>query len=284
MAATRAASAAAGRSIAKVVMAREQSEGDGARVRRSIGSAALPDLDPFLLLDEFRVSPPAGFPTHPHRGMQTVTYMLEGAFWHKDNRGHAGTIGPGSLQWMLAGSGLQHSEMPATDGPNVGLQLWLTLPAADKMSPPDYQEVSADAVPTATSPDGAAHVRILAGDAYGVSAAVVTTSPILYLDVDVDAGGAATLPVPDGYVGFAYVLCGTGTFGANGVAAEHGSCCLLADGEAGSVTATAGAGGLRFVLVAGTPVREPIVKYGPFVMNTREEVVQAIEDYRLGRF
>jgi len=202
----------------------------------------------------------------------------------QDNRGHAGTIGPGSLQWMLAGSGLQHSEMPATDGPNVGLQLWLTLPAADKMSPPDYQEVSADAVPTATSPDGAARVRVLAGDAYGVSAAVVTTSPILYLDVDVAAGGAATLPVPDGYVGFAYVLRGAGTVGANGVAAEHGSCCLLADGEAGPVTVTAGADGLRFVLVAGTPVREPIVKYGPFVMNTREEVVQAIKDYQAGRF
>jgi len=185
---------------------------------------------------------------------------------------------------MLAGSGLQHSEMPATDGPNVGLQLWLTLPAADKMSPPDYQEVSADAVPTATSPDGAVRVRVLAGDAYGVSAAVVTTSPILYLDVDVAAGGAATLPVPDGYVGFVYVLRGAATVGANGVAAEHGSCCLLADGEAGSVTATAGADGLRFVLVAGTPVREPIVKYGPFVMNTREEVVQAIKDYQAGRF
>lgn len=265
-------------------MAREQSEGDGARVRRSIGSHALPDLDPFLLLDEFRVTPPAGFPTHPHRGMQTVTYMLSGAFQHKDNRGHAGIIGPGSLQWMLAGSGLQHSEMPATDGPNVGLQLWLTLPAADKMSPPDYQEVSAESVPTATSPDGATRVRVLAGDAYGVTAAVITTSPILYLDVEVDAGATAALPVPGDYAGFAYVLRGTGTFGVNGTAGEHGSCCLLADGETGVLSATAGPQGLRFVLVAGTPVREPIVKYGPFVMNSREELRQAIKDFQNGLF
>lgn len=185
---------------------------------------------------------------------------------------------------MLAGSGLQHSEMPATDGPNVGLQLWLTLPAADKMSPPDYREVSAESVPTATSPDGATRVRVLAGDAYGVTAAVVTTSPILYLDAQVDAGATASLPVPDGYVGFVYVLRGTGSFGANGTAGEHGSCCLLTDGESGAVSATAGPEGLRFVLVAGTPVREPICKYGPFVMNTQEDLRQAVRDYQAGRF
>eukprot|EP00170_Pyropia_yezoensis_P004945 contig_20156_g4959 len=282
--ASAAAPAGAGRTISRVVMAREQAEGDGARVRRSIGSRALPDLDPFLLLDEFRVTPPAGFPTHPHRGMQTVTYMLSGAFQHEDNRGNAGIIGPGSLQWMLAGSGLQHSEMPATDGPNIGLQLWLTLPAADKMRPPDYQEVSAESVPTATSPDGATRVRVLAGDAYGVMAAVITTSPILYLDVDIDAGATATLPVPDDYAGFTYVLRGTGTFGVNGTAAEHGSCCLLADGETGALSITAGPQGIRFVLVAGTPVREPIFKHGPFVMNSREELRQAFKDYQNGLF
>ena len=270
------------RPVKKSFVATPQSEGVGARVRRSIGSSEQRHLDPFLLLDEFTVRKPAGFPNHPHRGQQTVTYMIEGAFKHKDNKGHEGTIGVGDVQWMTAGRGIVHSEMPATDGNNVGLQLWVNLAAKDKMTKPQYQEITSDKIPTATNDDGSVSVKVIAGKCLGVESPVFTATPSMYWDVTMKKGAEFEEVIPNDYNAFVYVLGGTVNIGKNQQQGEHGTCAILGDGD--TVLVKAGENGARFVVVSGRPNNEPIVQHGPFVMNTRKEIQQAFTDYAAGKF
>eukprot|EP00177_Eucheuma_denticulatum_P008656 GFKZ01015747.1.p1 GENE.GFKZ01015747.1~~GFKZ01015747.1.p1 ORF type:complete len:305 (+),score=42.79 GFKZ01015747.1:503-1417(+) len=269
------------RDVQKTFVAIEQSEGVGARVRRSIGRPELPRLDPFLLLDEFNVRKPAGFPNHPHRGMQTVTYMLEGAFRHEDNKGHAGTIGVGDLQWMTAGRGIVHSEMPATDGRNVGLQLWVNLAAAKKMTKPEYQELLAEDVPVARSEDGKIEVKVIAGKCLGVESKVFTETPTMYWDVRTNEATTFTEVIPEEYNAFIYVLEGKVASGKKSVEGTHGTCMVLGAGQGVTVKTE---GKARFVVLAGLPLNEPVVQHGPFVMNTREQIMQAFRDFSAGKF
>ncbi|HMG27435.1 MAG TPA: pirin family protein [Acidimicrobiia bacterium] len=281
------------RSVAKVVPATRTVEGGGFVVRRTFPSARLDMVDPFLLLDHMGPSDYApgeavGAPDHPHRGFETVTYMLEGAFEHRDSSGGGGYLGPGDVQWMTAGAGIVHSEEPAErirrDGGRVhGLQLWVNLPRADKMSPPRYQEIKADEIPV-TEPAPGARVKVVAGDVLGVRGPVAVHSPIVYLHAKLQAGAAIDVPVPNGHQAFAYVISGRGQFGADETEASESQLVLFA-GEEGDVH-LAGAddleGPLDALVISGVPLREPVARYGPFVMNTRAELVQAVDDYQSG--
>ena len=261
-------------------------EGAGVRLKRSIGTKTLNYLDPFLLFDDFTSSDPrdyeAGFPLHPHRGIETVTYILKGEVRHKDTLGNAGSIGAGDLQWMTAGRGIMHEEMPqAKPGGIAGFQLWVNLPAKLKMTPPRYQDVRAAQI-RATPMEGGAVVRVIAGKAGGVAGPVtgIAADPT-YLDVSIPAGGSFTLPAEPGHSSFAYVFEGEALFpGGAKVAASR----LAVLGEGGRVEAAAGAGGARFLLVCGKPMGEPVARYGPFVMNTREEIEQTLRELREGTF
>ena len=282
------------RSVAAVVPAIRTVEGGGFVVRRTFPSARLDMVDPFLLLDHMGPSDYApgeavGAPDHPHRGFETVTYMLEGAFEHKDSSGGGGYLGPGDVQWMTAGAGIVHSELPAErirrEGGRVhGLQLWVNLLRADKMSPPRYQEIKASEIPV-TAPASGARVKVVAGDVFGVRGPVETHSPIVYLHVTMQAGAAVDVPVPDGHQTFAYVISGRGQFGADETEASESRLVLFA-GDEGDVH-LAGPddleGPLDALVVSGVPLREPVARYGPFVMNTRAELIQAAEDYQSGR-
>nr|GLL29388.1 pirin-like protein [Ipomoea trifida] len=266
------------RSIVKRVLANPQSEGDGALVRRSIGRPELKNLDPFLMLDEFEVSPPAGFPDHPHRGFETVTYMLEGAFTHQDFAGHKGTIGAGDVQWMTAGRGIMHSEMPAKAGANKGLQLWINLSSKNKMIEPGYQELLDKDIPRAER-DGT-QVKVIAGEAMGVQSQVYTRTPSMFLDFTLKPMAQHHQPIPESWNAFVYIIEGEGVFGGLNsppVLAHH--CLVLGGGEGLSVW-NQSSKPLRFVLIGGEPLNEPVVQYGPFVMNTQAEIQQAFEDYR----
>ncbi|KAJ3022586.1 hypothetical protein HKX48_005772 [Thoreauomyces humboldtii] len=267
--------------VAKVVHSNEQAEGQGARVRRSIGSAELRNLDPFLMLDEFTVGKPAGFPDHPHRGFETVTYMLQGEVTHEDFVGHKGSIGPGDLQWMTAGRGILHAEMPTSDEPAHGLQLWVNLPAKDKMSQPRYQELLNKDVPRAESSDKGAVVKVIAGTSYGVNAAVHTHTPILYLDVRLSAGKQFDQLVPENWTAFVYTLSGKVEVGSDLVdVPPHATVVLSQSGDTLKVLAKEDA---HFVVVGGQKINEPIAQHGPFVMNTRDEIMQAFMDYETGK-
>ncbi|KAF8708767.1 hypothetical protein HU200_030154 [Digitaria exilis] len=269
------------RSVVKKLLAESQPEGQGATVRRSIGRHELRNLDPFLMLDEFSVSKPAGFPDHPHRGFETVTYMLEGAFTHQDFAGHKGTIRTGDVQWMTAGRGIVHSEMPAADGVQKGLQLWINLSSKDKMIEPKYQELQSKDISRAEK-DGV-EVRIIAGEAFGVRSPVYTRTPTMYMDFTMRPGSQLHQPVPEGWNAFVYIIDGEGVFGRETsapVSAHH--CLVLGPGDGLSVWNKSGAP-LRFALVAGQPLGEPVVQHGPFVMNTRAEIQQAMEDFYYGR-
>jgi len=262
------------------------SDGAGVKLLRIIGQPALPDLDPFLMLDAFGSDDPqayiAGFPSHPHRGFETVTYMLAGRMRHKDNAGNEGLLGPGSVQWMTAGRGIVHSEMPEqTEGLMQGFQLWVNLPAKDKMTAPRYQDIAADRVPTADL-GGGASARVLAGGVGGVTGPVDPgeTAPI-FLDISLGAGAATKLALPEGHNAFVYVFEGAASVGEPGETLAAGRVGVL---SAGGEVALASPGGGRLILVAGKPLREPVAKYGPFVMNTQAELRQAFEDYRAGRF
>jgi len=261
-------------------------EGAGVRLRRSFPGRSLDFPDPFLLFDHFGSDNPrdymAGFPMHPHRGIETVTYMLTGAVAHRDSLGNAGVVGPGDVQWMTAGGGIMHEEMPqqAPDGRMEGFQLWVNLPARLKMSRPRYQEFAAESIPQVTRPDGVT-IRVIAGAADGITGPVaeIAAAPI-YLDVAVPAGGSFAFPVASGHTALAYAFRGVGTFGGAAIRAPR--LLLFADGD--SVQVTAGDQGARFLLMTGKPVNEPIVRYGPFVMNTREEILQALSDLQDGTF
>ena len=265
-------------------------EGAGVRLNRSIATPRVPDLDPFLLFDDFgshdRRDYEAGFPLHPHRGIETVTYVLSGEVHHKDTLGNAGSIGAGDIQWMTSGRGIMHEEMPQVRPEGIrGFQLWVNLPARVKMTRPRYQDVRSSGIPLIETPDGA-RVRVVAGTAGGVTGAVtdIAADPV-YLDVALPPNGIYRERIAPGHTAFAYVFEGSLTFPGRGteeVAVEHPRLVVLGDGD--EVRVTAGRAGGRFLLVSGRPLNEPIARYGPFVMNTRAEIEQALEDLRRGTF
>ncbi len=255
---------------------------------RVIGTPDIDHFDPFLLLDEFRSDDPddyiAGFPDHPHRGFETVTYMLAGRMKHGDNQGNTGLLGPGSVQWMTAGRGIVHSEMPQQEnGLMWGFQLWVNLPASDKMTAPRYQDIDADAIPEIEAAPGV-KARVIAGKLGETAGAVtsVATEPV-YLDLVFDAGASLSVPLPEGHNTFIYVYEGSVSVGPEGSrqAVERGELALLSLGE--NVELNAGDTRSRLILVAGRPLNEPIARYGPFVMNTTDELRQAFYDYQAGR-
>ncbi|KAJ6941290.1 hypothetical protein NC651_007159 [Populus alba x Populus x berolinensis] len=269
------------RLVTKKVLAKLQHEGEGAVVRRSIGRSELKFLDPFLMLDDFSVSPPAGFPDHPHRGFETVTYMLQGGITHQDFAGHKGTIHTGDVQWMTAGRGIIHSEMPAGEGEQKGLQLWINLSSQDKMIEPGYQELLSDEIKTAEK-DGV-EVRIIAGKSMGVQSPVYTRTPTMYLDFTLKPRAQMNQSIPESWNGFVYIIEGEGVFGkptSSPVTAHH--VLVLGPGDGLSVW-NRSSKPLRFVLIAGQPINEPVVQYGPFVMNTQAEIDQTIEDYHYSK-
>ncbi|HTX05366.1 MAG TPA: pirin family protein [Steroidobacteraceae bacterium] len=282
------------RGVARVVRGMPTSDGAGVKLTRVIGQPRLPDLDPFLMLDEFGTDNPgdyiAGFPDHPHRGFETVTYMLDGKMRHRDNHGHEGVLVPGSVQWMTAGRGIVHSEMPEQqEGRMRGFQLWINLPARDKMTAPQYQEFGPERIPSVGLGDGV-RVKVIAGQVAGVSGPITqpATDPT-YLDIELEPGARFTQPLPGGHSGFLYVYEGAVRVGAAQSAATVAAheLAVLSDGDSvqleGREPPRDGARN-RAILVAGRPLREPVAKHGPFVMSTREELIQAFEDYQSGRF
>jgi len=278
------------RTISDVIEPQLASDGAGVRLKRSVGTERLDHLDPFLLFDHFGSEDPrdylAGFPLHPHRGIETVTYMLDGSVSHRDSLGNAGTIGPGDVQWMTAGSGILHEEMPKA-GPRRldGFQIWVNLPAKLKMTRPRYQDVPAASIPEVRRTDGA-HIRVVAGEVDGATGAVrdIFAGPT-YLDVALPAGGALEQPVPRGHTALAYVFQGAiavGTPGKEGEALRAPRLAVLGDGDVVRIRAEGGPA--RFLLLSAQPLREPIARYGPFVMNTREEIQEALVQLRNGTF
>ncbi|XP_041794619.1 pirin isoform X2 [Chelmon rostratus] len=255
------------RRVERTVLSVEQSEGVGARVRRSIGRKELRNLDPFLMLDEFRVSKPAGFPDHPHRGFETVTYVLEGITAHEDFCGHSGQLKPGDLQWMTAGQGVVHAEMPVSEEPVVGLQLWVNLPRRDKMVEPAYQEIKGSEIPKRSQ--GGVAVAVISGEALGAKSKVFTRTPTLYLDFRLQTGALHVQPIPSGP-------------DQEQQKVEPHHTVVFGDGDCVRVQ-NKGSEASHFVLIAGEPIKEPVVQHGPFVMTTEEEIRQAITDYQSGR-
>jgi len=268
------------RSVELAVLSVEQAEGKGARVRRSIGRSELPNLDPFLLLDEFRVPPPGGFPDHPHRGFETVTYMLSGAFCHEDFCGHKGIINVGDLQWMTAGKGIMHCEMPvAGDEIPHGLQLWVNLSAKDKMIEPSYQELLDKDVPKVDK-EGI-HVCVIAGESFGVSSPVLTRTPTMYLNFTLQPNTKLSQNIPEEYNAFVYTLEGTAEYGSN--KHKSGPHHTLVLGKGLKLEVETKSEVARFVLIGGKPLNEPVVSRGPFVMNTDQEIMQAYMDFQTGK-
>ena len=283
----------AARTVLRVVQGMPTSDGAGVKLRRVIGQPQLPDLDPFLMLDEFGTERAedyiAGFPDHPHRGFETVTYMLDGRMRHRDNHGNEGVLVPGSVQWMTAGRGLVHSEMPEQQhGRMRGFQLWLNLPARDKMTAPRYQEFGPERIPVAEPAPGVS-VKVIAGrvgDTVGPISQPATDPT--YLDVALEPGAQLLQGLPPNYACFLYVFEGQVRVGANaheGLVRSH-ELAVLSEGSDLQLTGVSagGEGRARAILVAGRPLREPVAKYGPFVMNTREELQQAFVDFQSGRF
>lgn len=278
------------RSVASLVHATPQLEGEGMVVTRPFPTARLDHLDPFLLLD--RLGPVThgpgeakGAPDHPHRGFETVTYVLEGAMEHGDSQGNHGRIEAGDVQWMTAGSGVVHSEMPSEEirrngGRLHGFQLWVNLPRRDKMMKPRYQELRAAEIPTATSADGKTTVTVIAGESLGTHATIDTRTPIIYLHVRLAAGARFTQSIPADYSAFAFLIGGTASFGDR-LARENDMVLFERDGDEVSISSESGA---ELLLIAGVPLNEPVARYGPFVMNTPGEIRQAMLEYQLGRF
>jgi redox-sensitive bicupin YhaK (pirin superfamily) len=277
------------RRVERVLSGFPATDGAGVRMTRVIATPSLDNFDPFLLLDEFRSDDPddyiAGFPDHPHRGFETVTYMLAGSMEHKDNQGNAGILGPGSVQWMTAGRGIVHSEMPRQeDGLMWGFQLWVNLPAESKMTQPAYQEIPADGVPEVAISDGVT-ARVIAGLVGEVRGPIegIATEP-LYLDVRMQAGSGAQLSIPATHNAFVYVYGGRLDCGADApVSIARGEIALL-EQSPGDAVGVAALEDSRMLLIAGKPLNEPIARYGPFVMNTMAEVEQAFRDFQAGRF
>ena len=272
------------RRVEKTITARAVSEGAGVTVHRTIGTPALRNLDPFLMLDHFSSDDPddyiAGFPDHPHRGFITLTYMLDGHMLHQDSMGNKGDLKSGGAQWMKAASGVIHSEMPQqTAGLMRGFQLWINLPASEKMSTPAYQEFTPEAIP-AVKPDGS-RVRILCGEYQGQHGPINDPfTHVQYLDVTLDENKTFNHTLAANMQAFLYVFEGDARIGDE-MLHQH-TLAVLGSGD--NVEISADNNGARFILVAGQPIREPIVQYGPFVMNTEQEIHQAFADYRNGTF
>lgn len=267
------------------------SDGAGVKLLRVIGTPQLEGLDPFLMLDEFGSDDPkayiAGFPDHPHRGFETVTVMLDGRMRHRDNKGNEGLLGPGGVQWMTTGRGLVHSEMPEQqEGLMRGFQLWLNLPARLKLCEPGYRDIQAAEIPEAPLPGGGT-ARVIAGRLGATDGAVPLdpegrpTEPYL-LDLTLASGGLAEVPLPEGHAAFAYVYEGSAVIAEGEPVLQRGELAVLDDGD--GFRAEAGEAGARILLAAAAPLREPIARYGPFVMNSREEIIQAVEDFQAGKF
>ncbi|GAB1313518.1 RNA pol II transcription cofactor [Madurella fahalii] len=281
---------AAPRAIRKVFLALQQSEGAGALVRRSVGTPSLRNFSPFLMLDHFSVSPGAGFPDHPHRGQETITYLLQGAIAHEDFAGNKGLLGPGDLQFMTAGRGIVHAEMPVhdpKDGKNVeGLQLWVDLPKALKGCEPRYRDLKGEEIPLVEADAGRVKVKVISGQSHGVdSVKDLAYTPVWLLDVEIKPGGRITQPLPLGWNAFAYTLEGEVVFGKDGgeqkKIGEFHNVVFGSEGEAVYAKVEEGAEkSARFVLIAGTPLDQKIVQYGPFVLTSQEEVYQAFMDYQ----
>jgi hypothetical protein len=272
------------RGIARKLRGMPTQDGAGVKLTRLIGTPALSDVDPFLMLDTFRSDNPndyiAGFPEHPHRGFETVSYMIEGSIAHRDNHGGQGLVTDGGVQWMTAGSGVAHSEMPTqTAGRLFGFQLWINLPAKEKMRSPWYADIPTSAIPSFEA--SGARVKLIAGEWEGHKGPGPerTTAPFI-ADVAVPASGSVEVPLSHGHAGFVYVF--EGELGVGDDTVRDGEIAVLSDG--GALEARASSGSARFLVVAGKPLREPIAKYGPFVMNTPDEIRQAIRDYQNSRF
>ena len=269
------------RTVQQIVTARRQEEGGGFIVRRPFPSAGLSLADPFLMLDEagpvdYGPGEALGAPDHPHRGFETVSYILEGELEHADSAGHRGNLGPGDVQWMTAGRGVVHSEMPSRNllergGRVHGFQIWVNLPARDKLTAPRYQDIPAARIPEATSADGLASVRVIAGAALGASAVIETRTPIALHDWTLRANASVDVPLPSTYAAYVYVFGGTAMIAGSQV--RDGQLAVLGDGDAVQLATGTGA---RLLLLAGVPLREPVASYGPFVMNTRDEILQAV--------
>jgi quercetin 2,3-dioxygenase len=278
------------RTLKRIVESIATSDGAGVKLRRSLGSSQFARLDPFLMLDEFYSDNPddyiAGFPSHPHRGFETVTYMLDGRMEHKDHLGNTGDLGPGSVQWMTAGRGVIHSEMPKqSQGRMRGFQLWINLPAAEKMKPAEYRDIPADRIPELSFDGG--RVRVIAGTLTLAGQAIcgpvngpesrLSTDP-LYWDLHLEPARLIELPIPAGHNAFVYLYEGQAEVG--GRVLPHRAAGILDDGD--RLRIESGRQGARLLVLAGEPINEPVVQYGPFVMNTRAEIEQAMHDYQHG--
>ncbi|NHF67719.1 pirin family protein [Xanthomonas hortorum] len=275
--------------VLRTIRGMPTSDGAGVKLTRVIGTQQLPDLDPFLMLDEFGTDKAedylAGFPSHPHRGFETVTYMLDGRMRHKDNHGNKGLLTPGSVQWMTAGRGLIHSEMPEQESGRMrGFQLWVNLPARDKMTEPKYQEYAPESIPVAHPALGVT-VKVIAGTVGEVRGPIVqpATDP-LYLDIALAPNVSWDYVLPSGHNAFAYAFEGALTVGGGDAARALPAQELAVLGGGERLTLHAGAEGAQLILVAGRPLNEPVMRHGPFVMNTKQELMQAFVDFQEGRF
>jgi len=279
------------RKVARIVEPRTVMEGAGVRLIRSIATSELDHVDPFLLFDHFGSKDPAdyikGFPMHPHRGIETVTYMISGHVNHKDSIGNSGSITDGDVQWMTSGGGIMHEEMPQPhEDEMIGFQLWVNLPARLKMISPRYQNITSDQIPEIQHEDGV-KIRVIAGEVDGVSGPVkeIVADPT-YLDISIPPDGTFSQPIDSGQAAFAYIFEGEGFFEAETPDTETpiASPRLIVFDDGNLITARASAPGIRFLLVSGKPLNEPIARYGPFVMNTQAEIEQALEDLKNGTF
>ncbi|GAB9477025.1 Pirin-like protein [Globisporangium polare] len=265
----------------------EQSEGVGATVRRSVGTDELRNLDPFLMLDEFNVGLPGGFPDHPHRGFETVTYMLptsKGHMCHEDFLGNKGELRPGDLQWMTPGKGILHAEMPATVEKAHGLQLWINLPKSRKIMEPHYQEIKREQVPHAFDADKGVEAIVFAGEVFGKKGPISTEAPVTYIHFILKPGASLEHTIPKGHNAFLYTLTGQGSCAGESIKA-HQAVVLKTDGDGIQVTTSDSteAIGLEFILMSGQPLNEPVVQYGPFVMTTQDEIYETISDFQEGK-
>jgi redox-sensitive bicupin YhaK (pirin superfamily) len=278
------------REATRIVTAHKQREGGGFIVRRPVPTLGLDIVDPFLLIDEmgpveYRPGEAVGAPDHPHRGFETVTYVLSGEMEHEDSAGHRGALRPGDVQWMTAGAGIVHAEMPSErmreeGGRMHGFQIWVNLPARLKLTRPRYQEIPAAQIPEARTSDGRALVKVIAGEALGARAVIDTQTPIVYQDWSLKDGADVTVPIPADHQALVYVFEGAAQVGDHGKEVKEGQLALLGEGDAVRLR---GAGGGRLLLLAGVPLREEVARYGPFVMNTEAELMDAVNDFRSGK-
>ncbi|MGX1777412.1 pirin family protein [Nocardia brasiliensis] len=285
------------RAVRSVVSAPKQREGAGFEVRRPFPSIDLRTADPFILLDQmgpvaYEPHEAKGAPWHPHRGFETVTYVMDGTMVHHDSNGGGGVIGEGDTQWMTAGSGILHDELPAEElvvagGWFHGIQLWVNLPRALKFAAPRYQDLRGSELTLVTSHDGGALVRLIAGSVGGFEGPGSTYTPIAYAHASISPGGQLETPWPQHFTAMAYILSGNGTVGAERRPVREGQLAVFGQGDTITVSADAAqhnrSGELEVLLLGGQPIREPVVQYGPFVMNTRAEIIQAMDDYQAGR-